>query len=114
MIISPQFSTFYTMTAQDLYQRLKTIQPGSVLCNYSIEACENMIPMINEILELKKQQNAVIFAHSYVSPEIIYSVADFDGDSFKLSQDATIIIADPIISAIYTLTVHDANILTPH
>ena len=114
MIISPQFSTFYTMTAQELYQRLKTVQPGSVLCNYSMEACENMIPMIQEILELKKQQNAVIFAHSYVSPEIIYSVADFDGDSFKLSQDATKINADRIIFAAVRFMGETAKILNPH
>lgn len=101
------------MTAQDLFLRLKAIQPGSVLCNYSLEACENMIPLINEINELKKQQNAVIFAHSYVSPEIIMSVADFDGDSFKLSQDATKIDADRIVFAAVRFMGETAKILNP-
>lgn len=101
------------MTAQELYQRLKMVQPGSVLCNYSMDACENMIPVINEILELKKQQNAVIFAHSYVSPEIILSVADFDGDSFKLSQDATKIDADRIVFAAVRFMGETAKILNP-
>lgn len=39
----------------------------------------------NEIIKLKKQQNAVILAHSYQSPSIL-EIADYSGDSFKLSS----------------------------
>lgn len=102
------------MTAIELYEKLKTIQPGSVLCNYSMEACESMIPLIHEINELKKEKNAVVFAHSYVSPEITMSVADFVGDSFKLSRDATKVEADLIVFAAVRFMGETAKILNPN
>ena len=72
------------MTTDELYNRLKSIQPGAVLCTYTKEKCEQMLPLINEINERKKDQDTVILAHSYVAPEIILGVADYNGDSFKL------------------------------
>lgn len=101
------------MTAQDLFDRLKKIQPGAVLCSYTFEYCEKLIPIINEINELKKERNAVILAHSYVAPEIVMSVADFDGDSFKLSQDATKVEADMIVFAAVRFMGETAKILNP-
>ena len=101
------------MTAQELFNRLKSIQPGAVLCNYTMEYCEKLIPIINEINELKKERNAVILAHSYVAPEIVLGVADYDGDSFKLSQDATKVQADMIIFAAVRFMGETAKILNP-
>lgn len=101
------------MTAQELFDRLKKIQPGTVLCSYTLEYCEKLIPLINEINELKKERNAVILAHSYVAPEIVLSVADYDGDSFKLSQDATKVNADMIVFAAVRFMGETAKILNP-
>ncbi|MBQ3919537.1 MAG: quinolinate synthase NadA [Oscillospiraceae bacterium] len=39
------------------------------------------------ILELKKEKDVCILAHSYVTPDII-EIADFTGDSFGLAQQA--------------------------
>ena len=55
------------------------------------------MPLINKINTLKKEKNAVILVHSYVSPEIIYGVADYVGDSYGLSKDAVNSDADIII-----------------
>ena len=53
------------MTAEELYNRLKSVKPGAALCTYSMEKVEQMLPLINEINELKKEQDTVILAHSY-------------------------------------------------
>ena len=76
------------MTAEQLFDKLKNIKLGGTVCQYSLRKCEELVPLINEINELKEEQNAVILAHSYISPEIIYGVSDFVGDSYKLSRDA--------------------------
>lgn len=101
------------MTAQELLARLQSIQPGSVLCHYSLETCERLVPMIDEINRLKKERNAVILAHSYVAPEIVFGVADYDGDSYKLSQDATRVDADLIVFVAVEFMGETAQILNP-
>ncbi|MCQ2079786.1 MAG: quinolinate synthase NadA [archaeon] len=48
------------------------------------------------ILDIKKQKNAIILAHSYTSPEV-QDIADFVGDSLGLSQKAAATDADIIV-----------------
>ncbi len=100
-------------SASDLYKKLQSVKPGSVLCHYSMERCEKMFPIVEEINALKKERNAVILAHSYVAPEIILTVADYDGDSFKLSQDATKVKEDTIVFAAVRFMGETAKILNP-
>ena len=101
------------MTTDELYNRLKSIQPGAVLCTYTKEKCEQMLPLINEINERKKDQDTVILAHSYVAPEIILGVADYNGDSFKLSEDATKVTQKTILFSAVRFMGETANILNP-
>ena len=101
------------MTSQQLYEKLKNIKVGGTVCHYSFKKCEELVPIINEINELKEEKNAVILAHSYISPEIIYGVSDFVGDSYKLSRDAMNTTASTIVFTAVRFMGETAKILNP-
>ena len=96
-----------------LYDKLKNIQVDNPLCHYTKERCELLEPLINKINSLKAEKNALILAHSYVHPDIIYGVADHVGDSYGLAQKAKDTKAQMIVFPAVRFMAETAKILNP-
>ena len=46
----------------------------------------HLAPYVDEVLRLKKERNAVILAHNYMTPDIFHCIADIKGDSLALAR----------------------------
>jgi quinolinate synthase len=62
-------------------QPLQTIMP---LAEWSTHE-----PVVARIAELKRQRDAIVLAHNYMTPEIFHGISDFAGDSLALAIEAT-------------------------
>lgn len=68
--------------------------------------------LLSEIERLKKERNAIILAHNYQIDQV-QDLADFVGDSFKLSQQAAATDAELIVFCGVIFMAESAKILSP-
>ena len=70
-------------------------------------------PLVHGINKLKKERDAVILAHNYMTPDIFNLVGDFRGDSLQLAREAANVPQKVIVQAGVHFMAETSKILAP-
>jgi quinolinate synthase len=99
------FTDAVARATDDLYPKVARFMPRA---EWRVHA-----PLIAEINRLKRERNAVVLAHNYMTPEIFHGVGDFAGDSLALAREAAKTKAQVIVQAGVHFMAETSKILAP-
>ena len=102
---APKFTVEIKEATAPIYEKVKTVIP-----EFEWPA---IAPYVAEINRLKKEKNAIILAHNYMTPDIFHTIADYVGDSLGLAREVTTTEADVIIQCGVHFMAETSKLLNP-